>query len=474
LSNLAEMFTRSFEHLSGRLGGPLSLRLIMQPLAAILCAILAGWKDARKGHSPYLWALFTHKGHRRDLISQAFRDVGKVFVLAILLDAIYQVVLFRFVYPGESLLVAFSLAFVPYVLIRGPVTRMLGCCVKIAAPGTTDQRDLPGKIGVVLVRIQLGLLVALMSGWSALAIYFSILPGEKLRLVLAFGFATAVAGSFAFLPNRRRTLVVFLTAFALLVAGWLCIPASHERDWTTDAAVLPRAEIAGNSVTIRNVRNFDHHTMDDFTVRYDDRTYDLHKLRTLDVVLSYWEGNEDIAHGMLSFGFEGDDYLVVSAETRRETDEPQTGLRGLFKQYEMIYVLAEERDILRLRTNLRGEDVYLYRTLSTPEEASIVFLDVLKSVEKLAEKPRFYNTIIDNCTTGLIPHLLLIRPRRNLFDLRICLNGRSDEMMYDNGFIDREGLTFPELRRRHHINAAALAAGAAPDFSARIRTGLAR
>jgi Domain of unknown function (DUF4105) len=182
----------------------------------------------------------------------------------------------------------------------------------------------------------LALLIAGMTAWAALAIYYSDLPGEPLRLGLAAAFALGALGAFLFLPHRRRTLLGFGAAFALLLLWWMSIEPSNERDWQTEVAVLPHATIDGDLVTLHNVRNFDYRTEQDFVPRYDNRTFDLRKLDGVDLIAVYWAGDA-IAHIMVSFGFAGD-HVAFSIETRKEKTESYSSIAGLFRQYELIYV----------------------------------------------------------------------------------------------------------------------------------------
>jgi len=119
-----EIWTRIVENLHGRVGGLMTFRLILQPLMASFFAIRSGLRDARTGESPYFWALVTEPADRMELLRDGWKSVGKVFVLALLLDIAYQVIVLHFVYPGEALIVAFLLAIVPYLLLRGLVTRI--------------------------------------------------------------------------------------------------------------------------------------------------------------------------------------------------------------------------------------------------------------------------------------------------------------------------------------------------------------
>jgi hypothetical protein len=313
----------------------------------------------------------------------------------------------------------------------------------------------------------LALVLAGMIGWGVLAVYYSHLP-VSLRPVAAVVFGLGSIALLVFVRPRRRGLLIFLGVFVLLVAWWLAIPPSNDRNWQPDVAVLPDAVIEGNNVTIRNIRNCDYRSETDFDVRHYDRTYDLNKLRTADLFLIYW-GSPMIAHTMLSFGFEGDEYLCISIETRKEKGESYSAVRGFFKQYELTYVIADERDLVRLRTNYRGEDVYLYRLNATPGVARDVLMSYLGQVNRLKQHAEWYNALTSNCTTNIRGHA---RPYAiSPWDWRILLNGHIDEMAYQNGRLD-QSLPFAELKARSHINDQGKAADKDPAFSKRIREGL--
>ena len=284
--------------------------------------------------------------------------------------------------------------------------------------------------------------------------------------------AVFVIGCLALLAVLRpfsRALLPVLGLLLVVVAWWSQIPPRNDRDWYPDVARPPRATIAGNRLTIENVRNFDYRTETEYTERWETRTYDLDHLRGLDLYLSYW-GPTLIAHTVLSWEFDDGPPVAVSIETRKEKGESYSALRGFFRQYELYYVVADERDAIRLRTNYRGERVYLYRMRMPPEDARAVLLDYLKEVNRLAERPRWYNALTHNCTTTIRHHAQHVGKSRP-WDWRILVNGRIDELGYENGRLDTS-LPFPELRKRSDITEKAKAADAAPDFSMRIREGL--
>lgn len=319
----------------------------------------------------------------------------------------------------------------------------------------------------VVGRLVLIVLCLGMTGWTVLAVYYSNLP-IGLRPVAAVLFGFALIALLIFVNPWRRKILAFFGAFALLLAWWLMIPPSNDRDWQPDVAVLPDATIEGTKVTVHNIRNCDYRSETDFDVHHYDRTYDLDKLRTADLFLIYW-GSPSIAHTMISFGFEGDSYLCISIETRKEKGESYSAVRGFFKQYELTYVLADERDVVRLRTNYRGEDVYLYRLQAKPDVIRSVLLNYLQHVNSLKQKAEWYNALTSNCTTNIRGHARAYAA--SPWDWRILLNGHLDEMIYENGRLDR-GLPFAELKARSHINERGKTADQDPAFSKRIREGL--
>lgn len=189
----------------------------------------------------------------------------------------------------------------------------------------------------------------------------------------------------------------------MLVVFWISLEPTNDRDWRPDVTVLPYATIAGDHVMVHNIRNFDYRSETDYTVAYYDKTFDLRKLRSVDIVASYWMGPA-IAHVFVSFGFAGDEYLAVSVEVRYAKDQDYSTLKGLFRQYELIYVVADERDVIRLRTNYRQnppEDVYVYRVKSSPLAGRRFFLEYMNRLNTLRTQPEFYNTLTTNCTTNI-------------------------------------------------------------------------
>lgn len=326
-------------------------------------------------------------------------------------------------------------------------------------------------LGVVL----LGLTLAAMTGWGALAIHYSDITSTALRAVVAGAFGMAGVATLTALVSSRwrwRALAAFVVVFAALIAWWGSIAPANDRDWRSEEAVLPYATLDGDRVTVRNIRNFDYRSETDFTPAYYDRSFNWRELESVDLVTAYWMGPA-IAHVFLSFGFADRDHLAISIEARKERGEGYSSLKGFFKQYELYYVVADERDVIRVRTNYRQnppEDVYLYRLHGSTEHARRLFLEYLKKINSLKVRPEFYNTLTTNCTSNIWLHSR-VNPGHPPFSWKILLSGYVPEYLYEAGRLDT-GLSFPELRSRAHINAQARRAGGAEDFSRQIREGL--
>jgi hypothetical protein len=318
----------------------------------------------------------------------------------------------------------------------------------------------------------LGLAVAGATAWGTLALYYSDLPGEPLRIGLAGAFGLVSLLAFACLPNRRRTLLGFGVTFAILLAWWISIAPSNQRDWQPEVAILPSASRDGDLVTVHNIRNFDYRTEQDFVPHYYDRTFDLRKLDAVDLIAVYWMGDA-IAHVMVSFGF-GAEHVAISIETRKEKGEDYSSIRGFFKQYELIYVVGDERDLIRVRTNYRQpqELVYLYRTRARPEAAQSLFLEYMERINRLKGRPEFYNTLTTNCTTDVWSLVRALAGKLPL-DWRVLVSGYFPNYAYDLGSLDID-LPFAQLKSISLINDKAHAADHDPDFAERIRVGLPR
>jgi hypothetical protein len=308
----------------------------------------------------------------------------------------------------------------------------------------------------------------LLLGWGTLAIYYSNLPWGWLRLVLALVFLTF--GIWALWYSRTRRAIAVFAALFIGVLGWFSsIKPSHDRPWRPEVAVMPRAFIDGDRVRITGVRNFEYRSRDDFTVRYEEREVFLSHLNWLDFYLSFWSKGP-VGHTFVSFIFDNAPPISISIETRPEIGEGFQPVASLFKQFELIYVVGDERDLVRVRTNYRDEDVFLYHIQTSPELVRRLFLVYLQRINELADQAEFYHLLSNSCTINIVRYANLAG-RVGRLDIRHILNGWSDRYLYSAGALDTS-LPFEELRRRSHINEPAQAAGNAKDFSERIRKSL--
>lgn len=320
-----------------------------------------------------------------------------------------------------------------------------------------------------LAAIALGTLALVLWIWGNQAVRYSNLPGETFRKVAGMTYTLGTLGLFLFLPSLWKAGVGFLGVSGLLVVWWLFIPASNDREWEPDLAREAWGTIEGDLVTIHDIRDFDWGSAtDDYVVKYYDDTFDLRLIDEVDLVICYWDEQRAIAHTILSFGFSDGKRVAVSIEIRREKGESYDTLKGIFKQYELVYVVASETDVIKVRTNERGEEVYLYPTRATPDQARALFLSYVHRMNELHEHPEFYHTIFNNCTTNIVDHVNQVMPTPLPFQKKILLNGYSDELAYDMDWLD-DSVPYDDLRRSHFISKMAQAAGDAPDFSTRIR-----
>ena len=278
-------------------------------------------------------------------------------------------------------------------------------------------------------------------------------------------------------PSRRRLLRLALFTALLLTAGALAFsvfgpqPSNH-RDWTPDQERLAWAEFSGRRVEVHNVRDFRYRSVADYDVVWKDRSYDLDLLRSAWFMVEPFERDwEGPAHTLMSFGFEGDDYLAISAEIRKEKGEEFSPWKGLLRQYEIMYVVGDERDLIQLRTNHRRDPVYLYPVRAPRERIEQMFVGMLRRANLLREKPEHYNTLTNTCTTNIVRHVNELVPGRVPWSYKVLLPGYSDELAFELGLIDTD-LPFPAAKRRFRIDDVALHAAGSEDFSQQIRRGL--
>ncbi|ROO32941.1 DUF4105 domain-containing protein [Salinisphaera orenii] len=329
----------------------------------------------------------------------------------------------------------------------------------------------------LLWRLPLALGLTLLGAWGSGALWFRGPRGFAAVLLALWLALTLVALASLLAPPLRElrwpSLLVFALVFVALIGWWQTIRPAMDRDWAPDVARLLESERDGDRVTLHNVRNFDWRTREDFTPRWETRTYDLSQLRSADLIASHWMGPA-IAHTLVSFGFTDGRQLVFSVEVRRTRESSFSAIGGLFKQSELVLIAADERDIVRTRSNVRGEDVYLYRVALPRAALRDLFLAYLDEAESLRREPRFYNTVLSNCTTIVYDMVKAIVPGLPS-DYRLLASGYLPDYIYDLGALDTSR-PLAELRARGHINARAVAADvdghAAADFPRAIRRGV--
>jgi hypothetical protein len=318
-------------------------------------------------------------------------------------------------------------------------------------------------------RLALGIVI-LLNLWATAALYVD-LRFVSLRIPAAIVYAVAIVALLVGFRRSWLTMAIGLFAFACVLTWWLSLKPRNDRAWQPDVAQTAWTEMDGDQITIHNFRNCDYRTEGDYTPHWETRTYNLSKLRGVDLFLIYW-GSPWIAHTIVSFDFGDQGHVAMSIETRKEVGKAYSAGLGFFRYYELIYTISDERDVVRLRTNYRQhEDVYLFHTTATPQQARLIFLDYLRRTNQLRDHPEWFNTLTNNCTTNIAVHLADAGHRNfSRWDWRIVLTGHADEMLHEHG--DLAGnLPFAELKRRALINPAAQAADKAPDFSDRIRAG---
>ncbi|MGF6272578.1 hypothetical protein ABIB38_000934 [Massilia sp. UYP11] len=325
-----------------------------------------------------------------------------------------------------------------------------------------------------LVRSLSALPVVAVTTWGAAALWFQLAPAPALAVGGAWTLlGLAVALVLARAPgwqHERRLLLAGALALLAMLGWWQSLAPSHARACADDVARLLEASVDGERLTLRNVRAFEWRTETDYTPRWETRRYDLSRLETADLVLSYWMGPH-IAHTLVSFGFSDGQRLVLSLEIRKERDETFSAAGGFFRKFEQVIVASDERDLIRTRSNVRGEQVYLYRLRATPAQLRAALLDYLARAERLRRQPEFYNTLTSNCTTILFELARRIDPALPL-DYRLLASGHFAEYAYEQGALTSR-LPYAVLRDRGHINARGRASDTgAHDFSQAIRVGV--
>jgi hypothetical protein len=268
---------------------------------------------------------------------------------------------------------------------------------------------------------------------------------------------------------RRYGLIAVVLASAVILVAWTSTRPRNDRTWIEEHAVLPEAVIDGNTVRIRNIRNFTYTARRVFTKRYVDGSYDLDKLVSVWYILTpfsrEWRGP---AHSFVSFGFSDSQFVAISVEARREPGETYSGVKGLFKRFELMYVIGDERDLIGQRAAFSDDRVYLYPIRAKPERMRQMFVAMLERANQLRLQPEFYNTLTNNCTSNVVRHVNLVAPRTVPAGIKTILPGYTDEVAFRLGLIETD-LDLQQARERYQVNDRAKRFIYDPAFSFRIR-----
>jgi len=313
------------------------------------------------------------------------------------------------------------------------------------------------------------LLTAIIAiAWTFGAVWFDA-PFGNANKVVAGLLAIVSAAALVFVRRFWRKVGAIALLFSGVLAWWLTLSPTNDGDWQPDVAQKAWADIQGDEVTLHNVRNCDYRTDTDYTPHWETRTVRLSQITGIDLAIDYW-GSPWIAHPIASFQFADAPPLCFSIEIRKKLGQTYSTIGGLYRQFELIYIVADERDVIRVRTNYRNEDIYLYRLTVSPAQARERFLEYIHSLNALRNKPRWYNAITTNCTTSIRTQ----HPanERVPWDWRILLNGKGDELLYERHLLVTGRLPFVELKTRSLIDTRARAANDSLDFSKLIRVGL--
>ncbi|MGX5803449.1 Lnb N-terminal periplasmic domain-containing protein [Bradyrhizobium sp. Arg314] len=327
------------------------------------------------------------------------------------------------------------------------------------------------RIARTSLTVILSLTVAILTAWAGLAVWYRLPAAELGRAIAAgfcmlFGLATVIAFYGRF---RIGAFILFVAAFAVVLVWWSSIKPLDHADWAPDVARQLTGTRDGNLLTLKDVRDFEWRSDTDFTERWTTRTYDLSALQTTDLFMSYWSGTK-IAHVIVSFGFAGGDYLAWSIEVRRRAGGEFSPLADLFKSNPLVIIAADERDVVGVRSNVRGEDVQIFRLNASTNAARALLLEYVSDANALSTTPEFYNSLTTNCTTTIVKMMRAVGGVVPL-DWRLIVNGYLPDYAYARGALDTR-LPLSALRDLAHIDERARVSGLSPDFSRLIRVGV--
>ncbi len=326
-------------------------------------------------------------------------------------------------------------------------------------------------VGRTVLFVAIALITVLSGAWGALALWYQLPGGAVARTLGGAVWALVVIALAVFAVSRRSWLPlgVYVAMYAVLLAWWASIAPSNNRVWSDDVARMLTGKVQGNAVTLDNVRDFSWRSDADYDALWETRHYDLDRLISADAVLSYW-GSKAIAHAMISFGFDDGSHVVFSVEIRKKRGDQYSSIGGFFRQFETILIAADERDIIRVRTNVRGENDYLYPLRIDKPVMRALFLSYVQAANALSDSPQFYNTLTSNCTT------IVYRMARQIdsglpWDMRLLFTGYLPEYLYRVGALDRS-VSVEQLSQRGRITDRARNTAPGDDFSKAIRAGL--
>ena len=314
------------------------------------------------------------------------------------------------------------------------------------------------------------LILALLTLWAVAALYVDCRVAA-LRIPVTVVYVLGIIATLLKFRRSPSSAVLCFAGFCGVLAWWLTITPSNDGKWQPDAAQIAWADIDGDRATIHNLRNCDYRTETDYTNCWSDLTVYLSQIRAADLFLTNW-GIRFASHPIVSFQFGDNQHVAFSIEARYRVGQAYSTILGCFRQYGLIFVTADERDVIRLRTNYRkDEEVSMYRIQAQPEAVRAMFLTYIGYLNRLKDHPEWYNEVTRNCTTTLVTPLAAAVNNPQPWNYQFLLNGTLDELLYDRGRLVTGGLPFSELKQREHINAAARMANESPDFSALIRAG---
>jgi len=303
----------------------------------------------------------------------------------------------------------------------------------------------------LLTKVTAILILILAWLWGATALWLAGPGPHWVQILIALAFGSFLPAAFLFTDSFAKGCTLSLFLFALLLLWWQTLTPTNEKDWALDVARISHGEIQGNTLTMYNVRNFDYKSETLFYQHWETRNYNLKNLQGMDIFLSYW-ASDHIAHTILSWDFGEDGHLPISIETRKDLTQEYSSIKGFFKQFEICYIAADEKDIIRLRTNFRKERVYLYRLQVSQQAARALLEDYLAKMKNLVDEPDFYNALSHNCTTTIQIHANAIRADRPPpLDWRLIASGHVDELLYDRGVISSK-LPLAQLRKMSRID----------------------